>query len=59
MDMDREPVQAAELDACNELYNVLTRLKRFSVLTAEEDRATRERIEAITETLSHKLPNEE
>lgn len=62
MDMSIEPLQEAEiqdaLGACDELYNVITRLKRLGLLTEEEDRQTKERIEEITQTLSEKIPEE-
>jgi len=63
METEMESVQSAELydvrDACNELNKVIARLKRHSLLTDAEDRATRERIEGIPEPLSYKLPHED
>lgn len=60
MDMELGEFQQAELEdalgACDELYNVIARLKRLGLLTDEEDRVTRDRIEEITATLRHKLP---
>jgi hypothetical protein len=61
MDMELDPLQAAELhdalDACDELHTVLSRLKRLGLLSEDEDRHTKAQIEAITATLSEKLPD--
>lgn len=63
MEMQPEMAQAAEiydaLEACDELRVVLARLKRHGLLSDAEDQETKERIEAITETLTHKLPEDE
>jgi hypothetical protein len=63
MDMQPEMEQVAEiydaLSACDELHIVISRLKRLGLLSDEEDRETKERIEAITETLAEKLPEDE
>jgi hypothetical protein len=57
---DEDRFREAELQdavgASDELYNVISRLKRLGLLTAEEDRETKERIEEILRTLSAKLP---
>jgi hypothetical protein len=61
--MDMEMFQEAELQdaltACDELHNVLSRLKRLGLLSEDEDRVTKDRIGEIIDTLSHKLPGEE
>ena len=63
MEMEMGPLEAMEiqdaLEACDQLHTVIARLKRLKLLTDEEDRETRERIQAITDTLAHKLPSEE
>lgn len=60
MDMEIGPFEAMEiqdaLEAVDELHTVIARLKRLGLLSEEEDREVRERIQAITETLVHKLP---
>jgi len=62
MDMNVDMEQAAEiqdaLGACDELHSVLARLKRLGLLNEEEDRATRDSIQTITETLTGKLPDD-
>ena len=62
MDMNVDMEQAAEiqdaLGACDELHSVLARLKRLGLLSEEEDRATRDSIQTITETLTGKLPHD-
>lgn len=62
MEMNIDPLQTAEIEdalgACDELHAVLARLKRLGLLTDEEDQATRQSIQSITETLSHKLPED-
>ncbi len=63
MEMDAEMQQTAEIEdalgACDELHAVLARLKRLGLLTEEEDLKTRDSIQSITETLVHKLPDNE
>jgi hypothetical protein len=58
---DEELFREAELEdavgASDELYNVISRLKRLGLLSAEEDRRTKERIAEIIATLSAKLPD--
>lgn len=62
MDMNVDMQQAAEiqdaLGACDELHAVLARLKRLGLLSEEEDQATRDSIQTITETLTRKLPDD-
>jgi TPP-dependent pyruvate/acetoin dehydrogenase alpha subunit len=59
---DEERFREAELEdavgASDELYNVISRLKRLGLLTAEEDHQTKERIAEIIRTLSAKLPHD-
>jgi len=63
MEMNPDMQQTAEIEdalgACDELHAVLARLKRHGLLTDEEDRETRDSIQSITETLTHKLPDNE
>jgi hypothetical protein len=63
MEMDVGPYEAMEIEdalvACDDLRAVIARLKRLGLLTDDENRQTREQIQAITETLAHKLPPEE
>jgi hypothetical protein len=62
MDMDADMEQTAEivdaLEACDELYAVLARLKRLGLLTEVENQETRDSIQTITETLVKKLPED-
>lgn len=63
MEMDADMQQTAEIEdalgACDELHAVLARLKRLGLLTDEEDMKARDSIQSITETLVHKLPDNE
>ncbi len=63
MEMNPDMQQMAEIEdalgACDELHAVLARLKRLGLLNEEEDQATRDSIQSITETLAHKLPDDE
>jgi hypothetical protein len=60
-DDDVERFREAELQdavgASDELYNVISRLKRLGLLSDEEDRQTKERIGQILQTLYAKLPD--
>jgi hypothetical protein len=60
MDLEMGQFQQAELHdalgACDELYNVISRLKRLGLLSEEEDRQTKDSIERVTQTLFEKLP---
>jgi hypothetical protein len=59
---DQARFQEAELldavGASDDLFNVISRLKRLGLLTEEEDRRTKEEIEEITRTLTEKLPDQ-
>jgi len=63
MDMEIGPFEAMEIhdaiEACDELRTVISRLKRLGLLSDDENLETRDRIQAITDTLAHKLPVEE
>jgi hypothetical protein len=59
IDMEQVPEIQDALGAVDELHAVLARLKRLGLLTEEEDRETMESVQAITETLARKLPEEE
>jgi hypothetical protein len=63
MEMNPDMQQTAEIEdalgACDELHAVLARLKRLGLLTDDEDQETRDSIQSITETLTHKLPDNE
>jgi hypothetical protein len=62
MDLEANRFHEAELQdalgACDELFNVISRLKRLGLLTEEEDRETKERVDDITRTLKEKMPED-
>jgi len=55
---DREAEVQDALDTTDQLHNDISRLKRLSILTPEEDQQSKEHVDEIAQTLTEKLAQE-